>query len=87
MDAAPEGWRDVMSYNAALSITCHRSMLIEGEQLNNAVYYKNGIISSVCDQEAADLYNDFVTLSTGKHYNQFVNNMIKGFEYIEYLLQ
>ena len=87
MNPAPSGLRDVILLNADQYITDYKSVLIKGEKVYFASHYQESVISTVCDQEAADLYNDFVTLSSGKQFYQFVNHMIKGTEYIKYIVQ
>lgn len=82
MNPAPAGWRDVMTSNADMYITHYKSLLIKIEKLSNVVFYQNPIIFTVCDLDAADVYKDFVTLSTGTQFYQLVNHIIKGFEYI-----
>ena len=66
MNLVPLGWRDVILFNADVYITYYKSILIEGEKLTSAGNYQNGVISTVCDQEAADLYNDVATLVNGR---------------------
>ena len=83
----PEGWRHRMTQHDDNKITYYKSKLIRGEKLTYYVDYEKDIISTVCDQEAADVYSDYVTLATGEQFYQFVNHVIKGLEYIKYLAQ
>ena len=87
MNPAPSGLRERILYNSDMWITHYKSLLIKGQKLFNADTEGQFIISAVCDQEAADVYNAFQVLSTGEQHYQLVKLVIKAYEYTKYLVQ